>query len=225
MQDKNNKRQSTRIIAADFIKSIYDHTAASELTLPECAIVGRSNVGKSTLVNALCSKRSLAETSKTPGRTQGINVYQIKVRQQQGDGETVDRMFHLMDLPGYGYAAAGKALRAKWGVLLGGYIQEAPRLRTIVLLCDVRREPDDLERWFLEAHPDARVLVAITKCDKLSKQELRKRGAVIAEALGIDSADLIYTSAGRQKKGIENLVDAICFSLWGEDDFEEIDES
>lgn len=224
MQNKNTKRQSARIIAADFIKSIYDNNAASDFTLPECAIVGRSNVGKSTLVNALCAKRSLAETSKTPGRTQGINVYQIKVRQQQPDGETTDRMFHLMDLPGYGYAAAGKALRAKWGALLGGYIQEAPRLKTIVLLCDVRREPDDLERWFLDAHPEARVLVAITKCDKLSKQELVKRGAVIASALGIDSAELIYTSAGRQKKGIENLVDAICFSLWEEEEFEAVDQ-
>jgi GTP-binding protein len=148
-------------IKARFITSAADAKQFPPGTLPEIAVVGRSNVGKSSLINALTGQDGLARTSRTPGRTRLINWFEI------------DGRFHLVDLPGYGYAEVSRELRAHWRPLIESYLSGRETLAGVLLLIDVRRGPQDEELDFvpwLEARGTP-IVVALTKADKLAKNK------------------------------------------------------
>ena len=169
-----------------------------ESTLPEIAFAGRSNVGKSSLLNALLRRRAAARVSKTPGRTREINFFRI------------NDAFVLVDLPGYGYAKIAKERRAEWRPLIEGYLSQSPNLRGLVLLLDARREPTADDRAMLDflAERETPVLVAITKMDKFGNDAGRERVQVIAAALDLEAEQVVPVSA-RTGLGRDELAAAL----------------
>lgn len=156
-----------------------------ESTLPEVAFAGRSNVGKSSLLNALLRRRAAARVSKTPGRTREINFFRV------------NDAFVLVDLPGYGYARVARERRAEWRPLIEGYLRTSANLRGLVLLLDSRREPSDDDRAMLSylAENETPVLVAITKMDKFGSKAGRERVNAIVAALELDADQVVPVSA------------------------------
>lgn len=161
--------------------------------LPEVAFAGRSNVGKSSLLNALVRRRAIARVSRTPGRTREINFFEV-------NGE-----FVLVDLPGYGYARVSKAARAAWRPLIEGYLHGTSALRGLVLLLDVRRDPtpEDEQMLAFLAERGVPVLVAITKVDKLGARAAATRVEQLTSMLGLEPDQVVpfsaTTGAGRDE--------------------------
>jgi len=153
--------------------------------LPEVAFAGRSNVGKSSLLNALVRRRAIARVSKTPGRTREINFFEV-------NGE-----FLLVDLPGYGYARVSKAARDAWRPLIEGYLLGTSALRGLVLLLDVRRDPtpEDEQMLAFLAERGVPVLVAITKIDKLTARAAAERVEQLTSMLGLEPDQVVPFSA------------------------------
>jgi GTP-binding protein len=153
--------------------------------LPEIAFAGRSNVGKSSLLNRLVRRKAFARVSRTPGRTREINFFEVNHR------------FVLVDLPGYGYARISKERRAEWRPLIEGYLRQSPNLRGVVQLIDVRREPsdDDLQLLDFLGEIGTPTIVAITKVDKLSSAAVPPRVRELTAALGLDGDQVIPFSA------------------------------
>ena len=153
-----------KITSAEFIKSAFTEKDWPKSGMPEIAFLGRSNVGKSSLINSLLGVKGLARTSSTPGRTQALNFFVINKR------------FHFVDLPGYGYARVPRAVRESWGEIVTGYLAKRERLVLSIQIVDSRHEPTTLDmqlhEWLL-AYAKPRVVVA-TKADKLSQNELRR---------------------------------------------------
>jgi GTP-binding protein len=154
-------------------------------SLPEVAFSGRSNVGKSSLLNTLVRRKKLARVSNTPGRTREINFFQV------------NEDFVLVDLPGYGYARISKERRAEWKPLIDGYVRGSEQLRGIVQLLDIRREPndDDLRLFDYLAELEIPTVAAVTKIDKVPRREVGPRLAAIASAIGLEDAQMIPFSA------------------------------
>jgi GTP-binding protein len=154
-------------------------------TLPEVAFAGRSNVGKSSLINRLVRRKALARVSRTPGRTREINFFQV------------NDLFVLADLPGYGYARIAKERKAEWWPLIEGYLQRSDRLRGVVQLLDVRHDPTDDDRTMLDflGTLGTPTVVAVTKMDKLGRQAAVDRVASITATLGLDDDQVIPFSA------------------------------
>lgn len=165
--------------------------------LPELAVVGRSNVGKSSLINALVHQPGLARTSRTPGRTRLLNWFEV------------DGRFHLVDLPGYGYAAVDKDMRAGWQPLIEAYLTDRKTLAGVLLLVDVRRGPEDEELDFvpwLQAK-NIPIVVALTKADKLPKNKRMLEVAKAKKTLAL-KRDPFAVSA-QSGDGIDDLWRAI----------------
>jgi GTP-binding protein len=161
---------------------------------PEVAFAGRSNVGKSSAINALTGRRALARTSKTPGRTQTINFYAL--------GEHA----RLADLPGYGYARVPRALRAHWRELVGAYLQSATRLAGVVVVMDARHPFTPLDEQLVQWLGDIPLFVLLTKADKLSRSAQATLVAETARRLGRDGATL-FSSITRQ--GVDECRDRV----------------
>ena len=176
-----------------------------EPLLPEVAFAGRSNVGKSSLLNRLVKRKAFARVSRTPGRTREINFFEVNKR------------FVLVDLPGYGYAQISKARKAEWVPLIEGYLQTSPQLRGIVQLLDVRRDPSEEDVQMLDflAELGAPTIIAATKVDKLKPMERKKRIAELTTDLGIDEEQLIPFSAVTNE-GRDELASAIVSLVEGE---------
>jgi GTP-binding protein len=180
------------------------HGWRPDSTLPEVAFAGRSNVGKSSLLNSLIRRKSFARVSRTPGRTREINFFRI------------NNGFVLVDLPGYGYARISKEQKAAWKPLIESYLRRTSSLRGIVLLLDIRREPSDDDRAMLDflAEMEVPTLIALTKTDKLSKSAARQRAAEIARDLALESEQVIpfssHSGEGRVEllEAISDLLDA-----------------
>jgi GTP-binding protein len=156
-----------------------------EPTLPEVAFGGRSNVGKSSLLNRLVHRKKFARVSNTPGRTREVNFFKVNDR------------FVLADLPGYGYARVSKERRAEWRPLIEGYLRTSPQLRGVVELLDVRHDPtdDDLKMLDFLGEIGVPTIVVLTKIDKLSSRERQTRGVERAAQLGLDTDQVILFSA------------------------------
>ena len=166
--------------------------------LPEVAFAGRSNVGKSSLLNSLVRRKSFARVSRTPGRTREINFFRI------------NNGFVLVDLPGYGYARVSKEKKSEWRPMIESYLRRTTQLRGIVLLLDIRREPSEDDRAMLDflAEVEVPTIVALTKTDKLSKAAARERVGAIARALALETEQIIPFSAHTGEGRVE-LLEAI----------------
>jgi len=169
-----------------------------ETTLPEIAFAGRSNVGKSSLLNSLVRRKAFARVSRTPGRTREINFFEVNGR------------FVLVDLPGYGYAQISKTRRAEWRPLIEGYLRGSANLRGVVLLLDIRRDPseDDLRMLDFLGEVGTPTIVAITKVDKLSPHAGVARVQALTESLGLD-ADQVIPFSAHTGRGRDELAAAI----------------
>ena len=157
-------------------------------------MVGRSNVGKSSLINAVLKRKAVARVSQTPGKTQAVQFYLVNER------------FYLVDLPGYGYAKVSKAMRGSWAELIQSYLQSSEDLRLIFLLLDARRVPSDddlqMHHWTQAAGIDERL--ALTKSDKLSRNQLAKSRTAIATEMETEPGSLIECSTVTNK-GIDEV--------------------
>jgi len=193
-----------RITSAEFVISAARAEQFPTPRIPELAFVGRSNVGKSSLINALVGRRGLAKTSGTPGKTRQLNFFRINDR------------FHLVDLPGYGYAKVAQTEREAWSRLIERYLREREQLKLVVSLVDIRHEPTALDRSMIEwlASTGVPFLVVLTKLDKVSATLSRQRVAAIDKlAWGYENycgalPTSAETRAGRDRllKALENAV-------------------
>ncbi len=166
--------------------------------LPEVAFAGRSNVGKSSLLNTLVRRKSFARVSRTPGRTREINFFRV------------NNGFVLVDLPGYGYARISREKKSEWRPMIESYLRRTTQLRGIVLLLDIRREPSDDDRAMLDFLSEVEVptIVALTKTDKLSKAAAREQAEAIARSLALEPEQIIPFSAQTGEGRVE-LLEAI----------------
>ncbi len=166
--------------------------------LPEIAFAGRSNVGKSSLVNTLLGRKALAKVSGRPGRTQTLNLIDL------------GGVARFVDLPGYGFAKVSKSLKKQWGQLIGDYLATRENLAAVVVILDIRRDPSgedlDLIAWLGEE--GIPVLFALTKADKLSKQQANNRRFRIAHNMGLQPDDLFLFSS-LKKTGKDTLLEAV----------------
>ena len=178
-------------IIAEFIMSAVHIEQLPTDRLPEIALAGRSNVGKSSLINKVLGKRGLARTSNTPGRTQALNYYRI-----YPDGNT-GKPFYLVDMPGFGFARVSASRRAQWGRLIEDYLSHRETLRGIIHLVDMRHPPQPLDLQMAEwlRHYQAHFLIAATKTDKIASTKVPEQLLQIAEGLNIDSAQTVAFSA------------------------------
>lgn len=187
-----------KIKSAKFVTSATKPAQYPAAELPEIAFAGRSNVGKSSLINTLLNRKHLVKTGSTPGRTQLINFFNIN--------DSVG----FVDLPGYGYARVPLSVRKKWGPMIETFLSKRETLKGIVVIMDIRRTPGteecDLLQW-LEHFNIARILV-ITKADKLSKNKQSKQVSTIIQTLGVDRDEVILFSA-KTRLGRDALWDAI----------------
>lgn len=186
------KAPGWRVAVAEFETSASDPRQCPPANRPEVAFAGRSNVGKSSLINALTGRRSLARVSRAPGRTRLLNFFSARIL-----GPKTDLPVRFVDLPGFGFAAAHRSIRDTWGPMIEGYLQERPVLAGLVLLVDVRRDVGELDLALaaLATAHGRPTLVVGTKADKLGASG---RGLVrrrIAEAFGASAQDILLTSA------------------------------
>lgn len=191
------------LLVGEFVTSLarWDDPVAGP-RLPEIAFTGRSNVGKSSLVNLLMGRRALARVSGTPGKTRLLNVY------RWGTG------CYLVDLPGYGWARAATADRVAWQRLVTAYLQRRETLAGVVWLLDIRRDPspEDVEVGATLARRAVPTLVALTKADQVPRGRRLARAAAIAARLELDHAEFILTSS-RTREGAEDLRDSVLAHL------------
>lgn len=166
-----------------------------ENTLPEFAFSGKSNVGKSSLINALMNRKSLARTSGQPGKTQTINFY-----------NTNDELY-LVDLPGYGYAKVAVAVKAKWGKMIERYLQNSQVLQGVFLLIDIRHEPSENDKimydWIVAN--GYRPMIIATKLDKLKRSQVARHVKQVREGLGMEQSDILIPFSAETKQGREEI--------------------
>ena len=184
-----------KVVSAEFVSSATEPSGYyKDGSLPQVAFAGRSNVGKSSLINRLCSRKKLARTSGTPGRTQMINFFSI------------NNSLLFVDLPGYGYAKVPIEIQKKWRPMVNSYLEDNPALRLLVLIIDIRRGPKEEElsllAWLSENEIPA--CVVLTKTDKLKRGQIARERAAAARSMGVDQKDLMLFSAvtGRGKEEI-----------------------
>lgn len=186
------------IKSAEFITSAVKPSQYPLPEFPEIAFAGRSNVGKSSLINVLVNRRRLVKTSRTPGRTQLINFFLI------------NNILSFVDLPGYGYAKVPAAVKKKWGPMIETYLSSRKSLKGVILIMDIRRSPGEEELNFIDwlASENLACLMVLTKADKLSKTRQDKQHVMIAKAVGRKKEDLLLFSA-KTKKGKQHIWQAL----------------
>ena len=184
-----------KITSAEFVKSGVWPNQFPPATMPEIAFVGRSNVGKSSLINALVGRKSLAKTSNTPGRTQLINFF------------TVNNSLFFVDLPGYGFAKVPRSVKKDWGDMIETYLRERRNLALVVFILDVRRDPsaDDLSLRDWLDHYRIPYAAILTKADKLSNQQALGRKKLIEKAMGKGASGNTILFSAKTRKGAEEL--------------------
>mgnify|MGYP000587162633 FL=1 len=171
-----------------------------ENAFPEVAFAGKSNVGKSSLINGLLNRKSLARTSSQPGKTQTINFYKVN-----GD-------LYLVDLPGYGYAKVSNEIKAKWGRMIENYLHGSKQLKAVFLLVDIRHEPSandkDMYQWIV-AQGYEPVIIA-TKLDKIKRSQVQKQIKTLKEGLKLLPGTQLIPFSAETKQGRDEIWDVIC---------------
>ena len=189
------------IKSASFVTSLAQYHENAPINLPQLAVVGKSNVGKSSLINALCNRKKLCKTSATPGKTRLINVFLI------------NDQFHLVDLPGYGFAKVDKKEKERWGAMMDHYFQDSTLLMHVLLLVDIRHDPtqDDVAMAQYFRQMDIPFTVVATKADKISRGARMKQLAPICRQMLVQPWNVIVSSSedntGRDK--LLELIDQI----------------
>jgi len=182
---------------AEYIGSFVNLGQLPEGELPEIALVGRSNVGKSSLINKLVNRRHLAKSSSTPGKTRTINYY------------LMNEQWYMVDLPGYGFAKVSKAEREKWGKMIENYLQNRPQVQGVIQLLDIRHAPNEndklMKNWL--QHCGIPVLLVATKADKISRGGRQKYLSLIKKTLGLTETPLYFSA--ETGEGIDELAEAI----------------
>jgi GTP-binding protein len=178
-----------KIRSAEFVPSASSAWQFPPTTLPEIAFAGRSNVGKSTLINSLLNRKNLVKTSSTPGKTQLINFFKINEK------------FHFVDLPGYGFAKVPETVRQKWKQMIEAYLQERESLRNVVLIVDSRhgatKQDKQLKEWL--DYYGRPVLIVASKIDKLKRSQIQKHLKMIRQDLALNTTPLAHSSLERGK--------------------------
>lgn len=187
------------IKSAEFKGAFVDWRNLPEVDLPEIAMAGRSNVGKSSLINKILNRRNLAKSSSTPGKTRTINMY------------LVNQSFHLVDLPGYGYAKVSRAEQQKWGQIIENYLKNRKQLRGVIHLLDIRHEPTEndflMKEWL--SHYDIPILIVATKADKISRGARQKHLQVIKRKLDLNPGLKPLVFSAQTGEGTNELHKAI----------------
>lgn len=166
-----------------------------ENELMEIAFAGKSNVGKSSLINALMNRKSLARTSAEPGKTQTINYY------------NVNDAFYLVDLPGYGYAKVSKEVKEKWGKMIERYLKRSKVLRAVFLLIDIRHDPSANDKMMYDwiMHQGFHPIIIATKADKIKRSQLQKQVKIIREGLNAEKNTVIIPFSAQTKQGRDEI--------------------
>ena len=174
-------------------------SAIPDTEFPEVAFAGKSNVGKSSLINALMNRKSYARTSSQPGKTQTINFYNIN-----------DAMY-LVDLPGYGYANASPAVKAKWGKMIEKYLRQSANLKQVFLLVDIRHDPSENDKMMYNWIVDNgfRPVIIATKLDKLKRSQIAKHVKALRAGLGLKEDDILIPFSSQTKQGLDELWNTI----------------
>ncbi|MEN6390184.1 MAG: ribosome biogenesis GTP-binding protein YihA/YsxC [Syntrophomonas sp.] len=187
------------IKTAEYVGSFVDLAALPQGNLSEIALVGRSNVGKSSLINKVVNRKGLAKSSSTPGKTRTINYF------------IVNDSWHLVDLPGYGYAKVSQQERNRWQKMIEKYLQKREQLKGVIMLLDIRHEPNKndqlMKNWLLES--GLPLLLIATKADKISRGNRAKHLAVIRRALNLEIADTPIVFSTQTGEGAEEIKDSI----------------
>ncbi len=165
--------------------------------LPEFAFAGKSNVGKSSLINGLMNRKNYARTSQEPGKTQTINYYNINDE------------FYLVDLPGYGYAKVPEKVKAQWGKMIENYLHTSKQLRQVFLLIDIRHEPsaNDVQMYKWIVHQGFQPVIIATKADKIKKSQHEKHLNMLRQTLGLPDEALIFPYTALKKEGRDEIYD------------------
>ena len=174
-------------------------SAIPDTQYPEVAFAGKSNVGKSSLINSLMNRKSYARTSSQPGKTQTINFYNIN-----------DCMY-LVDLPGYGYANASPAVKAKWGKMIEKYLRKSANLKQVFLLVDIRHDPSENDKMMYDWIVDNgfRPVIIATKLDKLKRSQVAKHVKAVRMGLGLREDDILIPFSSETKQGLEELWETV----------------
>lgn len=174
-------------------------SAIPDTEYPEVAFAGKSNVGKSSLINSLMNRKSYARTSSQPGKTQTINFYNIN-----------DCMY-LVDLPGYGYANASPAVKAKWGKMIEKYLRKSANLKQVFLLVDIRHDPSENDKMMYNWIVDNgfRPIIIATKLDKLKRSQVAKHVKAVRTGLGLREDDILIPFSSETKQGLDVLWETV----------------
>ncbi|MBQ7832243.1 MAG: YihA family ribosome biogenesis GTP-binding protein [Lachnospiraceae bacterium] len=186
-----------------------------ENTLPEFAFAGKSNVGKSSLINAIMNRKSYARTSAQPGKTQTINFYNI------------NEEFYLVDLPGYGYAKVSQETKAKWGKMIERYLQRSQELKAVFLLIDIRHDPSandkDMYEWIV--HNGFEPIIIATKSDKISRGQIDKHLKAIRTGLKTRPGTVMIPFSSLNKNGLDKVYEILDGFLMPETDAEDVSDA
>ncbi|MBR6778839.1 MAG: YihA family ribosome biogenesis GTP-binding protein [Clostridia bacterium] len=192
--NEQKELKKIRFINVKFIKSASKKAEFIADELQQVAIVGRSNVGKSSLINLLVNNSKMAKTSSTPGRTRLVNYFNI------------NNQFYLVDLPGYGYHKAGKEHTTVWDNTMNDYFTDNQKLKAVMLLLDARLKPTELDKQMLDylAERDIPVVLVLTKTDKISRSEINLQKQKISTELRFNKSRIVATST-LKKQGVEDI--------------------
>lgn len=184
---------------AEIVISAVSPAQYPESELPEIALAGRSNVGKSSFINTLIDRKNLARTSSKPGKTQTLNFYNI------------EKTLHFVDVPGYGYAKVSKTERSKWGKMIETYLTQREQLKAVVSLIDFRHEPsvEDVQMYQFLKYYEIPVIVVATKIDKIPRGKWNKHESMIKKALSFEKQDTFILFSSITKDGKEDAWKAI----------------
>ncbi|WP_038057760.1 ribosome biogenesis GTP-binding protein YihA/YsxC [Thermodesulfobacterium hydrogeniphilum] len=179
----------------EFIKSIYNLKDLPPPEFPEIAFLGRSNVGKSSLINAFLNRKNIARVSSTPGFTKAINFFRV------------DYLFYLVDLPGYGFAKVSPKMQKKWKYLIEGYLKAVRDLRLLILIFDIRRTPDIMDTKLIEFVNFIKktYCIVLNKIDTLSKNEIKKQIEIYKKIFNLDPKIPLFLTSCKEKEGIETF--------------------